>query len=277
MKKIKMWIELLFIFLLPLIFMSLSVKIETTKEYDENNNEISKLNNFTWEYPYNDFKNEKHYINYLKYNQQVNNINFSITTSALEIRGVNLVTNHKYLCYSDYSRVSNGNVIDYQTFLRYRGTTIFYAFNDNNYYIYQPLNDGILYLGAQTYNNFAGEVTGHFNVIDLTLMFGNGYEPTITEFQNYNIINLPTEYIQEQEVIYYTENTNISENWKYNYSVWGTIYNDIIIKNLYLTDNITTRFILTYTITWFIMFILWHTIYVPFDWLIHLVTPKQKE
>lgn len=58
-------------------------------------------------------------------------------------------------------------------------------------------------------------------------------------------------------------------------TIWGNL-KDLIVDNLQIQDNQIVDIIITYTILWFIHFVIWHFFYLFFDGLVHLFIEWKK-
>ena len=128
--------------------------------------------------------------NSIVWNQLVNTPIFSETQEA-DIATFQIVSGHKYLFIINTSRVADnyGENYDYQiaAYLPSAAPWMYWmqGITNRNLFIETPIETGIVTISFFVYDNFKGEVSGSINVIDLTLMFGAGNEPsTVAEFES---------------------------------------------------------------------------------------------
>ena len=136
------------------------------------------------------------------YNQLVQNPYGTINAggSSTTAKAVQVIAGHKYFLIHRVSRASQGNQSDYQTFLRFAGSTTDYGYNAIEFAIRTYNTSGTLGIGYQTYSSFAGTVNYEWYVIDLTqsgidsattsgdviaLLRQNGINPY--EYNSYNV------------------------------------------------------------------------------------------
>lgn len=307
---IKLIMELIFIFILPLGIILASISCEKAMTYDENGNQLTE---------------EKH----IEYNNVILNEGTGKWINTYKIN--QLLDNNKEPFSNNYYSPTSGQswwtiqtnkvfgYIKYNYALRYNYTTTFelkytighyYYFNVNaqndasnstirwritglytnsteqgighEFYVLNGTNDNemILYCWGASNNNSSflinkdtnDSTTAHLNInymqmIDLTEMYGQGYEPTTTqEVKDLIGNNVYPKGTTELTTIDTTQKTAYAEQ---DLTIWGKLKN-LIIDNLQLTDNIIVDIILSYTIIWFIMFIIWHFFYLFFDGLVHI-------
>lgn len=298
MKKVKLIVELAFIFLLPLLFIALTCSIKTVKEYDENNNEINKESYIESSYPFSDFKNDNHYINTLNFNNNIvvnnNLVNQGLTPSIddndiITLSGISNTTysnitqgylpivNHKY--YIKMISIANPNNISFYWSFFNAGYNSIGSQNIGNSWIIEPYYVSNSYTGIQGFTANTDFNNVKFKVLccDLTLMFGAGFEPSLVDcdiiFNNLDIDIYS--YTVSEEVVYYSD-IQLSSDFIYNYSPWGSFIH-LVIDYLYLADTPLLRILLMYFIMFMIMFLLWHVVYLPIDWIVHLGTKPLKE
>lgn len=272
-RHLKLIMELIFIFIIPLILMACTSEIKRNYEYDNLGNfETSELE-LSFDNSIIKYTNDKQYINYLDFNQDfdyrsintfnesgldlINNNDGSITITGTSSAVVafpissDLIIGHKYYIQGATSVI---NIYDSNNPL-YTTDTIAELVNGN-------------YWGVRILSGYQINETIYFQVVDLTKMFGVGNEPTTVQEYKDIMVNQFYDYTESQ-IIQYESNSIISDNYRINYTLWGNI-KSLIVDNLQLNDSILLDLIICYTILWFIMFIIWHMLYLFFDMLIHI-------
>lgn len=293
-EKIKLIMELIFIFIIPLILLTISIDFKTVKTYDTNNNELTKEKTLKYDnLILNEYLNPK-YSNYLDYNQQMTIMNSGIdyyapygtlingtykSTNSNNICGIeflhNFISGHKYyICIeidtsinSDYLLYITDSCLDLANGTFNNGINII-----DNIFTSSNQNKLVIHLDRTTIASINQEWTfNKYYLIDLTQMFGSGYEP-INKNEIELIINKePQEYITSK-IITIKSNNIISENNSINYTPIGVVKN-VLTDALNINNTITINIIYDYTILWIIMFILWHIIYGLFELIFHVI-PK---
>lgn len=206
------------------------------------------------------------------------------------------IENHIYIisCYFKGADTLHLNFGGYDASI---GTNL--NINDFNYIefrlqVTQTSNYGIaLFVPTSVYPNISLEFYNKINVFDLTQMFGNGNEPTLSEFRDIypldyyeftlsklEILDIPT-----GETTTYTNITNqLVYNWQ---SMWNSplyYWTNVSILNTGLTNfcNIlginTTAYItnlITYELIIVTIYIVIDIVLTLFKWLTHMVSSKE--
>lgn len=331
-RNIKLIMELIFIFILPLGIILASISCEKAMTYDENGNQLNEEKHI--EYNNNFLRENDGYLNDLEvYELLPNNTQpyNDYTGWSCDYPGtIELSTENGEQCIKpwitnyNYNNGNNGYLktgildytLDHTYYFSIRYTTqlssstpttseyytVMFPFNDYNLVLdnvggsnittYEEIikattnrNDVQKNLRIRYYNVNSTSSTKKYiciydiQLVDLTIMFGLGNEPTsISDYHLYTN-NEKFNYRQNGEIIKYISSQPISNNYVENTSIWSKI-KELLIENLNLKDGNTINIILDYTALWFIMFIIWHLFYLFFDMLVHIFLDwghKEKE
>lgn len=314
MRLLKRIVEMVFIFLVPLMLLLFGLKIN--KVYDENNNLTSQyltyengiFREYNGDYQYENilYKNEILQNNLLNNENRlyrwvsnspayapieydpINNAikqTFNSNPSAAYIGGIangttfNYIKGHTYLLqfsmlstintqmcfyapgfgYYQPINVSANTWTTYQKliYISSSGSSTFNYFNNNNTYMSFTTEDYILYKD--------------FQIVDLSVMFGSNYIPSIEDFNNYTN-NSIIDYGDSSDIVIQS-NDLISDYYNINY----TWYNNALVslsEHLQFNNNFMIQFIFMYLILIMLNLLLWYVFYVPFDMLFGLLLRK---
>lgn len=279
-KNIKLIMELIFIFILPLLFILPNVSINNNYVYDNDGNFETSSKELT----YDSIVYNEYYKNYLDFNQLLNSdVPKVIVENENFYSWCSVVIDHIYLAI-----VQNNCTNGYIQFWESQTNTGVWSIDSNNLnkgqLAYNDVNYKFLTITDYDYlsirssvNSGVGGSIWQPELFDLTQMFGSGYEPnTIDELSNY--IDLSIYYnFTESDIIEYNTDSIISSN--YNLVKSPFIYIKDLISGFLNIDknNISFNIVIDYTSIWFLMFVLWHFVYCLFDFIIHLIRIKRKE
>lgn len=285
-KNLKLIMELIFIFIFPIAFMLISVKSEVVNTYDENGNLLTteKIFDFSEDTILRDYNDNLQYINYLNYNNNyniLNNNNIAYDPINFTINVKNLSPNYNFN-NDDYLLLSfNQSVRNHYFYIKIiSSNSSFYLksyYNDAVYYVNNSyVINNISPIIALGYNN--AMLVGIYDLkilcIDLTIMFGSGYEPTKSDFEVImNDFYYDYSIVDSIELIYYS-NDIISSDYEYNYTWYSKLFNELY-DDLQINNNIVLKLITTYIILWVIMFLVWHLLYRFIDFMVHLFDRKE--
>lgn len=299
-KNLKLIMELIFIFILPLLLLcfSSSITVNNNFTYDSNGNYVKELSSKKLMFDNSFIKFENGYINKLNFNQLVNlenkiesntDYDFKFENGLVRIIGlpksyyyigsqnIQVYENHKYLL-TNYNCKVPIDSINENSFIIFEGESIICSmenYSTVNYNFGTSIATEQANFEICLSPNIMYNIEFYPQIYDLTQMFGSGKEPNnIEEFSKYINVNEYHNYTQS-EIIEFVSDSIISENYKINYTIWGKIKN-LLIDNLSINDSIILDIIICYTMLWFIMFVIWHFFYLFFDGLVHLFVDWKK-
>lgn len=248
--------ELIFIFIIPLGILLINCNYQNTIEYDNNGNYQSTEKHIEFTPPF-DYDNG--YVNKID--------NFNLLESF----------------NNGYYWTSNNVLFDGYNQTTIKNTSEIFVYSNTTYYFYYygPINPLYIYVWVVDSND---------NILDNQIVYpnttytplANGYLKFFLEFGSDLInpndvklcFNISVSWANGnyvpfgQPLILYT-NTDISGQNHINYTIWGQLKN-LIVENLQLQDNFIIDIIISYTILWFTMFVIWHFFYWVFDGIVHL-------
>lgn len=240
-KNIKFILELIFIFIIPLVLLATCFKQE--KVYDENNNEVEKYLTFNNIFVFNDET-----IQLYKYE--------SVETLVESTNNFDFWNNHKsddYLyIYIDYSTIATESI-----FFKYGSSDYSLTFDvENDFETIDNLVD------------FNYDSHGYI-ITDEEIVYNNKtyikYDKVNGILNNYNL-DVDTEYNNSFKFLVYS---NVFE-----YVPYMIISDNVInrfISYIYDTLGISTnwvlQFIVIYTLLWLVMWFIWHILYLPLDFI----------
>ena len=252
-KNLKFLMEMIFIFILPLLFILPCIKIKDNFVYDnEGNYQVSeKIIEF-----------DNSVINYTKldYFKPSISSNDSIYQSGSRTKiwqELNFNNNGGYYTLSQLpltihtsgKRLYNGNFLNWYNvyiYINYNSELEEWSFSSNFNSVVETMDYGISLRDNEftiNYLNYEIDASG-------------------------NIIPLPEEV--SNKVLSINKDLQKSVN-----NLFGNI-KDIILSNLGLQDNILIDIVVYYTFLWFIMFIIWHLFYLLLDLLLHFWRKEDK-
>lgn len=254
-KHLKLIMELIFIFIIPLILICGTSTIEKTYVYDNSGNYQTSQTELSFD------------NSIIKYSDGYKNIinDFNVWNEDWEDGSYNIygskVPNDETIRSKDKI-----NVIPQQTYYFHSSTNfsiICLYYNDT-------------FVDAIGLNNNSS-YTIPSNVNQLAFALSGGYGNT---YKNDTIINISVgwangNYVPYGRPLILITDTDVSGQNNINYTAWGNIKN-LLVNNLELNDSILLDLIICYTILWFLMFILWHFFYLFFDGLVHLFIDWKK-
>lgn len=238
-KIIKYFFELVYIFILPLVFICATSQIEVEREFtydNEGNYQVSE-----------DTKKLSFDNSIIKYTKQ-KTIYIDVLTSSTNLLNLD-GTKTLYLKLSDLTLSVNDNGNNYRWFdYGLALSASIQQFNNYRLYIFKGFSSisfepVIVEIDNETYYSYEN--------VNLTL-----YENEINS-NNATFINNYYTYDQQEDEI--TVNT-----------VWGNIKYAFESGLDLNEDSLVLDLVFCYIILWFIMFLSWHIIYLLFDKLFHL-------
>lgn len=304
MKKITRWIELIFIFGIPLLLLILCMQFKTINTYDENNNiitsekildikeldfistqektykSISYINN---EKIINDIINENYYkvaLNQYIFNKYLFNLSY-MYTEDLDYEEYFYIDDDMPLIWFDLKRKVNNNIYNVANFeLRIGMSDKNDNLGDENWeelikqnknfklYIYdENYTWNIEYGINETYwldNN--GKIIINIEKLINEIKAKTGERLEELFIDNVIITNLYSNNTMESDCLF--TNTEI-ETKTINENAISKVLN-IMYDSLGINNNIIIQLIIIYTLLWIIMFIIWHIFYLPFNKLLHM-------
>jgi len=284
-KNIKLIMEMIFIFILPLMFILPAIKITDNYIYDNNGNYASSDKSISYDsIGYNDY-----YKNYLDFNQLIN-----ITNSTGSISGIDYSISNGIINATGTATADDTIVFGYfqlplgdKYFINYNIVSVngIYRVGDfNNGFSISTDYTGAFYvidsgvtLALQFYSGQSFNIIYFYNIFNLTQMFGSGYEPsTIEELSNYIDLSVYHNYTESDEIIFASDEPIA----KSNILVKSVVANlKELISNVLLIDNnnVVFNLVVDYCGLWLIMFVVWHLLYAILDFIVHLVRIRKRE
>lgn len=238
-KNLKLIMELIFIFILPLVFICFTSEIQVERQYTYDNQGNYQISEDTKKLSFDN--------SIIKYEKQ-ETINIEVLTSSTDLLNLD-GTKTLYLKLSDLTLSTNDNGINYQWFSYGLAlSSSIQEFNNYRLYIFKGFTSTYFEPIVVEIDN---EIYYSYENVNLTL-----YEEEIT---NNNALYINNYFTYEQEEDEITVNT-----------IWGNI-KQLLIDNLDLNDNVLLDIVLCYTILWLIMFLIWHLFYGLFELLWHVI------
>lgn len=243
-KNIRLIMELIFIFIIPLLICCLCINVKDTYVYDITGNYNSSSKQIEFNSPFNLNVNTIETIsnNNFTYNEQLDEEPFSYLmqypNGYIDINFTSMFIDNTNISFNYYS-IADESIYDgdfnYEFVLDFDYCYFYYT---GNFY-------SILVNVSYFYNYLTDELGIIIN--DTDFITTNLYNLNIVDF---NVI---------------TENEDLS--------IYGKI-KSLIVNYLQVNDSVLIDFIITYTILWVLMFIIWHLFYRVFDAVAHLVKTK---
>lgn len=240
--NLKLIMELIFIFILPLLFICFTSEIQVEREftYDNQGNYETSA----------DTKKLSFDNSIIKYTKTIN-------------KNVTTITH-----YTDWTTLNNETIYikyeDWDTTGTYIQNYIALLDGKDVYTIYINFLGGesipyLYYYGDGINEEYIGEEITYNNEIYYKFENVNSYSNDVWDF-NYGFYKLEE-----------TQGETITIN-----TIWGNI-KELLIENLDLNDNVLLDIVLCYTILWVIMFLIWHLLYGFLELLFHVIPSRWKE
>lgn len=258
--KIKYIFELVFIFVLPLLFIVCCFNIQKQYTYDNSGNYETSNYTLVFNSPIelntHEIVSNHTFIGYEVINEYSADDN--ISTCIIDM-------SNNYLEYNYYVNVKDFDIINYYGEMSFRSyndneidlgsnntleiwntnATILYNISGNNNGG-DWWDDNIILIDAPSFYTYLNDEANYYNMNINTYYIGEGYfNIYVAKYLDYN------SYVE-------TENINL----------FGKIEN-LICNTLQISNNIVLDILIVYTFLWFIMFIIWHLFYLTIDFLLH--------
>lgn len=260
-KNIKLIMEMIFIFILPLVFILPAIKITDNYVYDNNGNFVSSDKVI-------EYDSISYYQEYRNVIEDFNIFDKSlITANYIDVDGV--LTFQLNRCVSDYIPITP-NTIYYGIDLRGvdDGTRAICFYNSEYEFVsFISLGlTGLIYTGSFTTPNDVR----YMRVNLLTYYIDNVCINISVDSANGN-------YVPYGEDLVFISDTDYTGNATLIKSPLSNI-KEVVVEVLKInTDNVVVNIAFDYTCLWFIMFVIWHLFYTFIDFIVHLARIRKRE
>lgn len=282
-KRLKYIMEMIFIFILPILFILPCIKVEDNYIYDNEGNYNSSSKEIVFNSPF---------------DLSVNTIEEETFLTSSYLASIDSTYEVSYNSQYDWLELTDGD-----DFLFYpNGGTIWFLEEDTgdnwenqtySFYVYiENSSTGVFNCTLHYGGNFGNDRVDvipedEYDAEMFTIYNNNGYNANMIsisqvllflEGQRYYECIPNINFIHFDDLCYrvvnrYTNVNVITENE--DLTIYGKI-KSLFVNYLQINDSILLDFVMTYTILWIIMFIIWHLIYLLLDFLLHFWRKEDK-
>lgn len=282
MRKLKLFFELVFIFIFPLIFMCFYLNIETVYTYDSDGNyqdsskqitfdtieivnEVGSIDVLGYEYVYYDWEEFIFNIcdeDFYSFDVDLNKIDFS-SISYYQI----YISQTNVLMIPLFDIFDSSNDIEYCYALYW---SFDYSNDNSNYFLEFFINPCLI-----TYDLSDFSVVNAFN----DYYFLNDFDGNLPYFEMIDTYYIDFNDLDFDNFVYYMDCPFVKEVKpieviKYKNPLYDGLVKieDMVGIN---TDSFIVEFINTYNCLWILMFAFWHLLYAFFELMVHIFDPKK--